>query len=69
MGAALPRIAGTESTASSRDRFFATYPGAEAAGVKPAGVGTVDVATEVVVVLVTVVPVVTIVVVMALRTY
>lgn len=41
-----PRMAGA---AASSDDLLATYPDAEARGVKPAAVGTVDVATEVVV--------------------
>lgn len=48
------------------NRFLGTYPGPEAIGVKPAGVGTVDVAMELVVVTVVVVAVVRVVVVVAL---
>ena len=59
-----PRMAGA---ATSMDRFLGTYPGSLAKGVKPAGVGTVVVATELVVVTVVVVSIVTMVVVVVFR--
>ena len=59
-------MTGTGCAFSSRERFLATYPGAEDIGVNPAGVGTVEVAIEDVEVVVVVVPVVTTVVVVAL---